>query len=42
MSPAWSGLELVIVSSIILGGTLGGGRGNILGTLAGVLIKRAV
>jgi len=33
------GLELVIVSSIILGGTaLGGGRGNILGTLAGVLI----
>lgn len=33
------GLELVIVSSIILGGTaLGGGRGSILGTLAGVLI----
>ncbi len=33
------GLELVIVSSIILGGTaLGGGRGQILGTLAGVLI----
>jgi ribose transport system permease protein len=33
------GLELVIVSSIILGGTaLGGGKGQILGTLAGVLI----
>jgi ribose transport system permease protein len=33
------GLELVIISSIILGGTaLGGGRGSILGTLAGVLI----
>lgn len=33
------GLELVIISSIILGGTaLGGGRGTILGTLAGVLI----
>ncbi len=33
------GLELVIVSAIILGGTaLGGGRGQILGTLAGVLI----
>jgi len=33
------GLELVIVSSIILGGTaLGGGKGQILGTLAGILI----
>ena len=33
------GLELVIISSIVLGGTaLGGGRGQILGTLAGVLI----
>ena len=33
------GLELVIISAIILGGTpLGGGRGQILGTLAGVLI----
>jgi ribose transport system permease protein len=33
------GLELVIISSIILGGTaLGGGRGTILGTLSGVLI----
>ena len=33
------GLELVIVSAIILGGTaLGGGKGQILGTLAGVLI----
>ncbi len=33
------GLELVVVSSIILGGTaLGGGKGQILGTLAGVLI----
>lgn len=33
------GRELVIISSIILGGTaLGGGRGTILGTLAGVLI----
>jgi len=32
-------LELVIVSAIILGGTaLGGGKGSILGTLAGVLI----
>ena len=33
------GLELVIISSIILGGTaLGGGKGTILGTLSGVLI----
>jgi ribose transport system permease protein len=33
------GLELTIVSAIILGGTaLGGGKGQILGTLAGVLI----
>jgi len=33
------GLELLIISSIILGGTaLGGGRGSILGTLAGVFI----
>lgn len=33
------GLELVIVSSIILGGTaMSGGKGQILGTLAGVLI----
>ncbi len=33
------GLELVIISSIILGGTaLGGGKGTILGTLAGVFI----
>jgi ribose transport system permease protein len=33
------GLELVIISAIVLGGTaLGGGRGQILGTLAGVLI----
>ena len=33
------GLELVIISSIILGGTaLEGGKGSILGTLAGVLI----
>jgi len=33
------GLELTIISSIILGGTaLGGGRGTIFGTLAGVLI----
>jgi len=33
------GLELLIISSIILGGTaLGGGRGTILGTLAGVFI----
>ena len=33
------GQELVIISAIILGGTaLGGGRGQILGTLAGVLI----
>ena len=34
-----TGLELVIISSIILGGTaLGGGKGQILGTLAGILI----
>jgi len=33
------GLELVIISGIVLGGTaLGGGRGQILGTLAGILI----
>ncbi len=33
------GLELLIISAIILGGTaLGGGRGSILGTLAGVFI----
>ncbi len=33
------GLELLIISSIILGGTvLGGGKGTILGTLAGVFI----
>ena len=33
------GLELVIISAIILGGTvLGGGKGQILGTLVGVLI----
>jgi len=33
------GLELIIISAIILGGTaLSGGRGQILGTLAGVLI----
>jgi len=33
------GLELIIISAIILGGTaLRGGRGQILGTLAGVLI----
>jgi ribose transport system permease protein len=33
------GLELVIISAIVLGGTaLGGGRGQILGTLAGILI----
>jgi ribose/xylose/arabinose/galactoside ABC-type transport system permease subunit len=33
------GLELTIVSAILLGGTaLGGGRGQILGTLVGVLI----
>ncbi len=33
------GLELLIISSIILGGTvLGGGKGSILGTLAGVFI----
>jgi ribose transport system permease protein len=32
-------LELVIVSAVILGGTaLGGGKGSMLGTLAGVLI----
>lgn len=33
------GLELLIISAIILGGTvLGGGKGTILGTLAGVFI----
>jgi ribose transport system permease protein len=33
------GLELVIISGIVLGGTaLGGGKGQILGTLAGTLI----
>ena len=33
------GLELVIISAIVLGGTaLGGGKGQILGTLAGILI----
>ncbi|MCL5070157.1 MAG: ABC transporter permease [Actinobacteria bacterium] len=33
------GLELVIISGIVLGGTaLGGGKGQILGTLAGILI----
>lgn len=33
------GLELVVISSIVLGGTaLSGGRGEILGTLAGTLI----
>lgn len=33
------GLELVIISAIILGGTaLGGGKGQILGTLVGILI----
>jgi ribose transport system permease protein len=33
------GVELVIVSAIILGGTaLGGGRGSIMGTMVGVLI----
>jgi len=33
------GLELVIISGIVLGGTaLGGGKGEILGTLAGTLI----
>ena len=33
------GLELVIISGIILGSTaLGGGKGQILGTLAGILI----
>lgn len=33
------GLELSIISAVVLGGTaLGGGRGRILGTLAGILI----
>ena len=33
------GLELSIISAVILGGTtLGGGRGRIMGTLAGILI----